>query len=180
MSVGTLARRYARAILSLASEQGQVDQVGEQLGDFAKSWSENAELRDLFSNPGFNLAARKSVLAEVAQRAGMTPLAINSLMYLADHNRLSAIAEIARLYNEQAERASGTVRAEVTSAAPLAEAYYAQLQKTLEQVTGHKVSIERKTDPNLIAGVVTRVGDKVFDGSIRTRLSELKESLTGA
>jgi F-type H+-transporting ATPase subunit delta len=180
MSIGTLARRYARAILSLASEQGQAAQVGTELQEFAKGWTDSDDLRGLFANPSFDHAARKAVLEELAQRAGMSPLGRNSIMYLADHNRLFAVADIARAYAELAEKASGNVRAEVTSAAPLTEAYYTQLQKALEQVTGQKVSIDRKTDPALIAGVVTKVGDKVFDGSIRTRLSELKESLTGA
>ena len=68
----------------------------------------------------------------------------------------------------------------VTSAAPLTESYYLQLQRALEQATGKRVAIERKTDASLIAGVVTKVGDKVFDGSVRTRLAELKETLKSA
>lgn len=180
MSVGPLARRYARAILDLATEAGQVDQLGEELSQFAGMWSESEELRNVFANPEVGLDARKAVLGELIERAGLSPLSRNSVLYLADRNRLFALPDIVRAYTDLAEHASGTVRAEVTSAAPLSDAYYAQLQKTLEQVTGHKVAIERKTDPGLIAGVVTRVGDRVFDGSIRTRLAELKESLKGA
>jgi F-type H+-transporting ATPase subunit delta len=90
------------------------------------------------------------------------------------------LPQLARAFTELAEVAAGGVRAEVTSATPLPDAYYAQLQRALEQTTGKKVSIEKKTDPRLIAGVVTRLGDQVFDGSVRTRLSELKESLRGA
>lgn len=177
MSVAALAKRYARAILELASEKGQRDQVGRELNELTKLWQASDELRDLFANPGFGVAARKATLSEILTRAGVSELTRNSALYLADHNRLRALPEIARAYNELAERASGIVRAEVTSAAPLAEAYYAQLQKALEHVTGHKVSIERKTDASLIAGVVTKVGDRVFDGSVRTRLANLKESL---
>lgn len=180
MSIGTLARRYARAILELASEQNQVDQLGKELADFASSWNDSAELRGVFANPEFGLTQRKAILTELLARAQVSPLTRNSVLYLADRNRLAALPDIARAYAELAERSSGTVRAEVTSASPLSEAYYGQLQKALEQVTGHKVTIERKTDPGLIAGVVTKVGDKVFDGSIRTRLSELKESLKDA
>ncbi len=179
MSLGPLARRYARAILDLASEQGQVDSVGEELQQFAGLWAESSDLRGVFANPEIALSARKAVLTDLCQRAGLSGLSRNSILYLADRNRLFALPDIARAYLELAEHASGTVRAEVTSAAPLSDAYYAQLQKTLEQVTGHKVTIERKTDPSLIAGVVTRVGDRVFDGSIRTRLADLRESLQG-
>jgi F-type H+-transporting ATPase subunit delta len=180
MTVGALGKRYARAILELASEQGQLEQVGQELTEFAALWSGSVELQTVFLNPDVAQAARKAVLSDVLVRTGVSDLTRKSILYVADSGRLAALPAIARSYSELAEQTSGIVSAEVTSAAPLSDAYYAQLQKTLEQVTGHKVSIAKKTDPNLIAGVVTRVGDKVFDGSIRSRLSDLKDSLKGA
>lgn len=180
MSTGALAKRYARAILALASEAGQVERVGSELGELARTWGESEDLRTVFANPEFGHSARKGVMSELLARAAVSPVTKNSVLYLVDRDRIGALPEIARAFVELAERAAGTVRAEVTSAAPLSDAYYAQLQKALEQVTGQKVSIERKTDPNLIAGVVTRVGDRVLDGSIRARLSDLRESLKPA
>jgi F-type H+-transporting ATPase subunit delta len=177
MSMGSLARRYARALLELASEQKQVERVGKDLAELSAMWSGSPELRELFGNPQFGLQARKSVLSELLSRVSVSPIVRNTALYLADHNRVAALPDIARAFTTLAERAEDAVHAEVTSAAPLSEAYYAQLQKALEQATGKKVTIERKTDAALIAGVVTRVGDKVFDGSVRTRLAELKESL---
>jgi F-type H+-transporting ATPase subunit delta len=176
-SGGALAKRYARAILELAVEAGQVEQVGSELRDLANAWSSSDELREVFTNPGFSYSARKAVLQELLTRSGVSQLTRNSVLYLADKNRVIALADIARSYTLLAEQAAGTVHAEVTSAAPLSDAYYAQLQRALEQVTGQKVSIEKRTDPSLIAGVVTRVGDKVLDGSIRSRLADLRESL---
>jgi len=180
MSVGALGKRYARAILELATEQGRLEQIGQELTEFAALWNGSPELQSVFANPEVSLPARKAVLSEVLQSAGASELARNSILYIADSGRLSALPSIASAYNELAEAASGVIRAEVTSASPLSDVYYAQLQKALEQVTGHKVSIAKKTDPALIAGVVTRVGDKVFDGSIRSRLADLKDSLKSA
>lgn len=180
MSIGPIAKRYARAILELATEQGVQEQVGRELSELAESWNASPELRNLFTNPEYNAQVRKSVLVELLDRAAVTPLTRNSVLYISDRGRLLALPAIARVFNELAERAAGSVRAEVISAAPLPEAYVAQLQRALEQVTGHRVTIDRKTDPSLIAGVVTRVGDHVFDGSIRTRLNGLKESLQNA
>jgi F-type H+-transporting ATPase subunit delta len=180
MSIGALAKRYARAILELASEQHLVDRVGKELADFAAMWESNEELRSVFANPDVSAAARKAVLSEITTKAGVTPLVRNSVLYLCDRGRLRALPDIARAFAALAEQAAGTLRAEVTSAAPLAEGYYAQLQRALEQTTGKKVSIERKVDPSLIAGVVTRVGDQIFDGSIRRRLADLKETLKSA
>jgi F-type H+-transporting ATPase subunit delta len=174
-----LARRYARAILELANEANAVEQTGRELSEFAATWSGSDELRAVFLNPEVSPDVRKSVLAEVTQRAGLSTLTRNSILYIADKGRISSLPLIARSFNDLSEGSSGIVRAEVTSAAPLSDAYYTQLQRTLEQVTGHRVSIEKKTDPNLIAGVVTRVGDKVYDGSIKSRLEDLQNSLRG-
>ncbi|MDB4973567.1 MAG: synthase subunit delta [Myxococcaceae bacterium] len=179
MSVGSLSKRYARAILELANEAGQTSEVSKELAEFVAQWNESDELRAVFLNPDIKLADRKAILAEVTQRAGLSPITRNSILYINDSGRIAALPNIARAYAELAGEASGVVLAEVTSASPLSETYYAQLQKTLEQVTGHKVSLEKKTDPSLIAGVVTRVGDKVFDGSIRSRLADLKDTLRG-
>jgi len=180
MSIGALAKRYARAVLELASEQQQVDRVRTDLSDFVAMWNTSPELRELFSNPGFGAEARKAALIELCARAGLSPLARNSVLYISDRGRLPALPAIVEAFVELAEKQAGSVRAEVASAAPLTEAYYAQLQRALEQATGKKVTIDRKTDPSLIAGVVTRVGDQVIDGSIRTRLSDLKETLKSA
>lgn len=180
MSMSPLARRYARAIIDLAKEANLVDRVARDLNDFASMWKESPDLRELFSNPKFPADARKKVLTDLTTRAAASPIAKNSLLYLCDKGRLPQVADIADAFTQLAEEASGKVRAEVVSAAPLDAAYYTQLQKTLEQVTGKQVTVEKKTDPSLIAGVVTRVGDKVFDGSLRTRLTEIKESLNAA
>jgi F-type H+-transporting ATPase subunit delta len=180
MSIGTLARRYARALLELANEQRQVDRVKKDLEELSAMWSASSELRVLFENPQFGAAARTATLSEIITRAGVSPLVRNAALYLADQGRIRALPEIASAFGLLAEQAAGTVRAEVTSASPLSESYYLQLQRALEQVTGKRVAIERKTDASLIAGVVTKVGDKVFDGSVRTRLAELKETLKSA
>jgi len=180
MSIGPIAKRYARAILELASKQSLTDLVGRELSELASTWESSSELRDLFTNPAYGSAVRKSVLVELIERANVSALTRNSVLYIADKNRIVALPAIARAFVELAERAAGAVRAEVTSAAPLSEAYLTQLHRVLEQVTGQRVTIEKKIDPSLIAGVVTRVGDRVFDGSIRTRLAELNESLQSA
>jgi F-type H+-transporting ATPase subunit delta len=180
MSIGALAKRYARAILELATEQHQIDRVRTDLTDFAGMWNASPELRELFLNPGFGASQRKAALQELTARAGISPLAKNSILYLSDRGRLQALPAVVEALSELAEKQAGSVRAQVASAAPLTEAYYAQLQRALEQATGKKVTIDRKTDPSLIAGVVTTVGDQVIDGSIRTRLADLKETLKSA
>ena len=177
MTTSALSRRYARAILELAVEQNQLERVGKELSEFAAVCKGNTELRNLLTNPKFNAEQRKKVLVELTTRAGLSPLARNSVLYLSDAGRLIVLPAVAHALIEASERSAGTLRAEVTSAAPLPDNYYTQLQRSLEQATGRKVNIDKKTDPTLIAGVVTRMGDKVLDGSVRSRLRELKDSL---
>jgi F-type H+-transporting ATPase subunit delta len=180
MTMGALAKRYARAILELANEQKQIDRVGKELTELGSMWTESSELRTVFANPAMTLTQRRALLTDIAERVGLSPITKNSLLYINDCGRLAAFPDIARAYAALAEQRGGAVRAEVTSATPLPEAYYAQLQRALEHTTGKKVTIDRKTDANLIAGVITRIGDKVYDGSVRTRLADLKESLRPA
>ena len=180
MSVETLAKRYARAVLDLAAEQNLITRVGTELDEFAAMWRSDADLRYLFTNPKFDSSTRKSVLLEIIARSGFSPLLRNTLLYLSDRGRLGAIEHIAESFRRQAETQTGSGRVEVTSATPLSDDYYAQVQSILERVSGAKVVIERKVDPELIAGVVVRVGDRVLDGSLRSGLRDLRESLDKA
>lgn len=180
MSIGPLAKRYARAVFALADEANQIERVGKDLKEAAGMWSSSSELRELFKNPGFSPEVRKQVLTDLATRSAVGPIVKNTLLYLGDHGRLPALPLISDNFDGMAEDKAGGVRAEVVSATPLTDAYYQSLQRALEQATGKKVSLEKKTDPSLIAGVITRVGDQVFDGSVRNRLSELKDSLRSA
>jgi F-type H+-transporting ATPase subunit delta len=170
-----LARRYARALLDLAG--ASPDKIGRDLDDFAAAWSASAELREVFENPSFGADDRRKLLDALALRMGLSAEVKNTLKMLADRRRLRIVPEIAGAYRALAEQKAGRVRASVVTATPMPEAYFAELTRVLEQVTGKKVTLERRHDPTLIAGVVTRVGDKVFDGSLKTRLDELKDTL---
>jgi F-type H+-transporting ATPase subunit delta len=174
---GTLARRYAKALLDLAVEQGQLDRVGRDLNSLLETWNGSRELRQVFENPAIGAAHRKQVVTKIVERLGVTPTVRNALLMLSDRRRLRYLPEIAEAYQQLAEERAGRIRAEVVTAAPMPEKYFIELQKTLESVTGKEVVLVRKQDESLIGGVVTRVGDKVFDGSLRSRLDELKENL---
>jgi F-type H+-transporting ATPase subunit delta len=178
MSTSILGRRYATALFALAEQAGSVDKIGQDLKDFAASWLSSRELRMAFENPSVGMQSRRQVLRELAAASGMDPLARDTLLLVSDRGRIRYVADIASAYQEQAEARSGRVRAEVVTASELPEAYFQELQKTLERVTGKKVSVTRRVDASLLGGVVTRVGDQVFDGSLRHQLDELKHELS--
>lgn len=172
-----VAKRYATALFELAHEQSAVDKIGKDLSDIAGTWGASEELRRTFENPQFALEDKKKLIAAIAERSSAHPLLRNMLMMLSDRRRLPYLPEIAETYTRIAERRSGRIRAEIVTATKLPEAYYEQLVKTLKQATGKDVVLVRREDPSLIGGVVTSVGGRVFDGSLRNRLRELRSQL---
>jgi F-type H+-transporting ATPase subunit delta len=172
-----VAKRYATALYELADEKKATDKVGSDLSDVASVWESNEELRQVFQNPQFGMEAKRKVIAAVADKAGVHPIVKNTLQMLSDRRRLEHLPEIAEVFTRLSERRSGKVRAEIVTATKLPEAYYSQLQKTLKQATGKDVLLVRREDPSLIGGVVTTVGGRVFDGSIKNRLRELRSQL---
>lgn len=177
MKSSSIGRRYARALLDLAEQAKQTDRVAKDLTEFADSYEKSRELRDVFENPKIARETRKKVLAALVDRMAVAPIVKSALLLLADRGRLRHIGDIAAAFQVLSEDRAGRVRAEVTTATAMPDAYFTELAKVLEQATGKQVVLVKSQDPSLIAGVVTRIGDKVFDGSLKTRLSELKERM---
>ena len=178
--MSAVGRRYAKALLDLAVEQKQEDRLGSELDALAASWETSSDLRVVFQSPNIDAASRAKVIDALAARMALSPTTRNAARLLADRSRFGHIREIARAYHALREERGGLVLAEVTSATTLPDAYFLELERTLGQVTGRKVRIVKRVDPSLIAGVVTKVGDKVFDGSVKNRLAELRASLSDA
>ena len=177
MSVSIVARRYAQAVMDLGIELGQLDTLVDELAAFAAAWEGSPELRNAIENPLVAHAAKKAVVSELADRLQVGPTARHTVLLLVDRRRAKALPYVARALRELADARKGLLRAEVTTAAPLSESYYARLHAQLEAMTGKRVVVDRRTDPELIAGVVTRIGDRILDGSLRTRLHSLRDAL---
>jgi F-type H+-transporting ATPase subunit delta len=177
VKVGIVGKRYASALFQLAVEADSVESIGKDIADFAASIKQSRQLQTVFENPVYGAETRRRIIADLAQSAAMSPLVRNLLLLLSDRRRMRFVDEIADCFQMLAEERSGKVRAEVTVAAELPESYFSELGRTLQAVTGKQVVVEKRVDPSIIGGVVARIGDQVFDGSIRNRLSELREEL---
>ena len=177
MSVSIVARRYAKAVLEIGVELGQLDGIVDEMTAFAAAWDGSPELRNAIENPLVAQAAKKAVIGEVASRIGASPTTRHTVLLLVDRRRARSLPYLAQTLRELADARKGLLRAEVTTAAPLSDTYYARLEAQLEKMTGKRVVVERRTDPALIAGVVTRIGDRILDGSLRTRLQSLRDAL---
>jgi F-type H+-transporting ATPase subunit delta len=173
----TAAERYARAIFELGLEAGNANEIVAKLSAFAALYGAMPMFRNVLENPQVRPTERDAILREVAGRLGLGGLELNAVRYLARRRRLRALPEVARRLGRLADERRGIVRATVTAAATLPESFYERLTRELETLTGKNVALDRRQDPSLIAGVVTRIGDNTIDGSLKGRLEELERRL---
>jgi len=178
MVTGSLARRYARAVLEIGTANGNLDKIGADLRSMALAMHDSAELVTALTNPAIRRADRRRVIDALLQRIAAEPATKNLVYLLLDGERLSSLEAISREVGAMIEAKSGRTVAEVTSAKPLDAAELTQLTAVLERLSGKQVSITKREDPELLGGVVAKLGDTVYDGSLRTQLRTLRDELT--
>jgi F-type H+-transporting ATPase subunit delta len=174
----TVARRYARALFAIAREADAVDRVREELAGIAGLLDAHAELRHALFRPLHPAAERRGVLRGVCARAGSGDTVRNFLAFLVDQRRIVDFDGIRAEYERLADEAAGRLRAEVVAASPLNAQQTERLRAALSARTGHEIDLDVAVDADLIGGAVAVVGGVVFDGSLRTQLSQLRDTLT--
>jgi len=180
MSHENIARRWGRAVFELGKESNTLAALSRDMTTFAETYAGSPELSGVLENPLVPEPAREAILRDIAARLSLSETATSTLRLLGKKRRIVAIVEIARQVAHLVDLDSGVVRAEVTSAGPLTEAYLGRLKGELEKATGKTVVITHTQDKSLIGGVITRLGDQVIDGSVRARLAGFRESLLRA
>jgi F-type H+-transporting ATPase subunit delta len=178
---GSLARRYARALIGLASSPSQRDKYARDMTALADLVRQRDEAgRPMLAVLGadrFAMADRKKLLGVLIKRVGADPMVSRFLDHVLDRGRIGGLVEIARAYQRMADEAAGRVQAEITSAQPLVPDELNQIKTALEQATGKQVVATTNVDPELIGGVVAKVGSYVIDGSVRSTLEQLRATL---
>ena len=177
MRGGSVARRYAKALLGMGLDRGSADAFADDLAQIASLLRGHAELRSALGNPVFPLSQRRAALAALADRASVAPVVRVFLNLLVDRGRLGELDMIEREYRAMADAAAGRVRAMVTSARPLSDAMAERLRAALATATRKQVLLERQLDPELLGGLQVKVGSTLFDGGVRSRLHELGERM---
>lgn len=174
-----LAQRYATALFDLAGDEGSLDQVASDLSGFVRLMDESADLKRLVESPVLGREEQGRAVLAVAEQAGLAPLTTRFLGLLAQHRRLFALPGIAKAFNAMLAAHKGEVAAEVVSAVPLGEDELATLKQSIASYVGQAVTVETRVDPALLGGVVVRVGSRMLDASLRTKLQQLEQSLKG-
>ena len=177
MSANAIARRYAKALVQLAAEEGAVENFHGELARIEAVFLANPELGSLLSNPAYGIEAKLETLKEVAAKLSLSGTIRNFLLLLQERNRMTCLPAITSCYSVLADELSGVVRPVITSALPLGDSQLAEIKAALEKSTGKKVIMTVKIDPSLIGGVVTQIGDKVLDGSVKTQLTRIEDIL---
>ena len=173
----TVARRYAKALLTLGKEDGKYKEYGEGVSGFAALLQREPELRDALLNPVHSREDRHKLLLRMIELLQMPPMVSNLLQLMFDKHRLNALDGVTQAYQTFVDEVENVTRAKVKTAIFLDDATRDRLRQTMEKLTGSTVVMEVEEDPSIIGGIVARVGDLVLDGSVRTQINSLRESL---
>lgn len=177
--VSGLAERYARALFDLADEGRALDQVAADLKSVANMLAASADLRRLIRSPVIDRTSQGKAIAALASEAQLSQLTRNFLGLLAKNRRLFVAPEIIDAFlNHLAER-RGEVTARVTSAAPLSPAQSTALAEALRKSAGAKLTIDQRIDPSLLGGIVVRLGSRMIDASLKSKLNRLQLAMKG-
>lgn len=172
-----LAERYAGALVDVALEKNEADQVKRELAEFAGLMRESAELHSLLSNPSIARAVKHNVIEEIVNRMGASRTLRNYLFVVVDQRRAAMLLEIEQAFSRLLDARMGITQATVTSATDLAESERAELGDALSKLTGLKVQAQYTTDTSLIGGAVVRIGSTIYDGSVRTQLQRMRAQM---
>jgi F-type H+-transporting ATPase subunit delta len=173
------AGRYASALFDLAKDQGKLADVERDLVNFQALLDGSDDLRRMVLSPVYSSEDQGKAVAAIAAKAGIGGLAANFLKLLARNRRLFAVGEMIKAYRTIAARARGEMTAEVASAHALTDAQLQALKDTLKASLGKDVNIQAKVDPGLLGGLVVKVGSRMIDSSLKTKLDSLKVAMKG-
>ena len=173
-----IAAVYARSLFEVAKEQGKLDELREELGQFADAMGENRELQVFFFSPYFSTQEKEEGLDRAV--SGADPTFVNFLKLLIENHRMPVIFRVRRSFDELWEQENRLLPVQVTSAVELDEATVKQIGERIAQQTGQKVDLSSSVEPDILGGIVVRVGNTVLDASVRNRLEQLRKQVARA
>jgi F-type H+-transporting ATPase subunit delta len=171
-----IAAVYARSLFEVAQERGKLDEVRQQLGEFADAMQANRELQVFFFSPYFSTQEKQDGLDRAVSGADET--IINFLKLLIENHRMPVIFRVRRGYDELWEQENKLLPVQVTSAVELDKATVKQIGDRIAEQTGQKVDLSASVEPDILGGIIVRVGNQVLDASVRNRLEQLRKQVS--
>lgn len=174
-----IAKRYAKALLSLSEKSGETAVVKADLALVAETYAGSKSLQSVYMNPMFSTTDRRNVLKDLMAQLKVSDLSARFLDMLARKRRFGLVREVSAAYTERLDVLQGRVKATVTTAEPLSDAELAKLSDKIRSMVGMDVDVKVEVDPALIGGIRTRIGSTLYDGSVANQLGQLKKALLG-
>jgi F-type H+-transporting ATPase subunit delta len=179
-SVSGVSGRYATALFELARDEKSIDTVRADLDQFDAMLNDSADLKRLVRSPVFAADAQSKALSAVLDKAGITGISANFLKVLTANRRLFAVSDVIRAFRALVARFKGEASADVTVAEPLSDKNLDALKTALKAVSGKDVTLHVKVDPSIIGGLVVKLGSRMVDSSLRTKLNSIKHAMKEA
>ena len=179
-SVSGVSGRYATALFELARDERSIDAVKADLDKFDAMLEESADLKRLVRSPVFAADTQSRALSAVLDQAGITGISANFLKVLTANRRLFAVSDVIRAFNALVAKFKGEASADVTVAEPLSDKNLDALKSALKAISGKDVILNVKVDPSIIGGLVVKLGSRMVDSSLRTKLNSIKHAMKEA
>lgn len=176
--MAAIANRYARALAEVSFKLGQHEAVERELEQFGQLLDGNRELSAFYEDPAVGAARKKAATSQLLARLGFCKTAGNFIHVLVERNRMGHFNEMLQAFRQVIRDRLGIVEVGVTTSTEIGQALREQLSRAMEQVSGKRVQLRFRIDPRILGGVVTRVGDTIYDGSVRQQLQQMKERLS--
>lgn len=175
----TVARRYAKGLIAAVAElaPGTERAVAEELGSLVETIDGHEGLKRLLVSPAIRAPHKTAILGKISELLAASTVVRRFIDLVAEKHRLDHLALISEVYGDLVDEHLGVVTAEITTSVPLNPGQLAQLEASLRDATGGEVRLERRTDPSMLGGVITRIGDVVYDGSVKGHLERIRERL---
>jgi ATP synthase F1 delta subunit len=173
-----IAQVYARALFEVAAEKGKIDVIREQLGQFADALAEERNLQVFFFSPYFSTAEKRDGLGKAVE--GADEILLNFLTVLIENHRMPVLFRIRRAYDVRWEKENRLLPVSVTSAVELDNKTVRQIGDRIAEQTGRKVELSASVEPDILGGIIVRVGNQVLDASVRNRLEQLRRTVAHA
>jgi F-type H+-transporting ATPase subunit delta len=178
--MASVAGRYAAALFDLANDEKKVADVEGDLGKFQELLDMSSDLTSLVRSPLYSSDEQSTAIEKVAAKVEIGPLTLNFLKLIAKNRRLFAVSDMIKAFHALVAKSRDEVTAEVTSAVALNNEQVAELKSALKASVGKDVKLATQVDPSLLGGLIVKIGSRMVDSSLRTKLSNLRLSLKGA